>query len=236
MNTSIIIRVKNERQFLLELMQILQQQTNQDFEIIVVDDNSSDGSGNIALDFFPPRRVRLIRLPPNAFSYPYASNLGAKTARGTFLVYLSAHSLPLTHTWLADGLKNFNDNPLVAGIFAYPEAHPYTTIWEKGYYLLAKILYNSSTKKVYTQPKLGILGTTNAIIRKDLWKAHHFDETLKLGSEDYEWACYWLHQGYTIIQDPKFCVYHSHFLSLPQLISQHRKWVKVSARLQRSKK
>lgn len=210
MNVSIIIRVKNEKKNLEKLFKILKNQTYQDFEIIVVNDNSTDGSEKVAYDYFPKDRVRIVQI--SEFSYPRACNLGAEKARGKYLVYLSAHSFPVSKTWLSDGLSNFKSEK-VAGVFAYPTAGKDSTFVEK---------ISSFPNKI---KKGGHLGNTNSIIRRDLWQQHKFDESLII-SEDLEWSIYFKRKGYEIINDPRFRVYHSHHLGLLGIIKQHMEWKK----------
>ncbi|MDO8570602.1 MAG: hypothetical protein Q7R97_03385 [Candidatus Daviesbacteria bacterium] len=75
---------------------------------------------------------------------------------------------------------------------------------------------------------MGILGTTNAIIRHDLWHKHHFNKEFVHGGEDGEWARHFFNQGFVVIHDPKFTVYHSHKLHFLDLIKQFLKWRKMS--------
>lgn len=114
MEASIIIRVKNEKENLQKLFGFLKNQTYQDFEVVIIDNHSTDGSDKIAFDFFPKERVRVVSI--SNFSYPKACNLGAEKSKGKYLVYLSAHSFPISKTWLEDGLSNFKDEK-VAGVF-----------------------------------------------------------------------------------------------------------------------
>lgn len=215
MKTSIIVRVKNERENLKKLLKILKNQTNQDFELIIVNNNSTDGSDKAVFDFFPKDRVKIVNI--EKFSYPKACNLGAESAKGKYLVYLSAHSFPISSTWLADGLSGFEDNN-VAGVFAYPISGKDSTTPEKISGIPNKI------------KKGGHLGNTNSIIRKDLWGKHKFDENL-VGSEDYEWSKHWSNKGYKIINDPRFGVYHSHHLSFLGIMKRQLKWKKQTGEI-----
>ena len=210
MNVSVIIRVKNERENLKKLFTILKNQTNQDFEIVIVNNNSTDGSERVVFDFLPKDRVQIIEI--SNFSYPKACNLGAEVTQGKYLVYISAHSYPISETWLEDGLSNFKDEK-IAGVFAYPIPGKDSTIAEKISGIPNKI------------KKGGHLGNTNSIIRKDLWEKHKFDEGL-ISSEDYEWSLYWEKKGFKIINDPKLRVYHSHHLGFLGIIKRHIKWRK----------
>src|SRR3989304_6270636 len=100
METSIIVRVKNERENLQKLFKILKNQTYQDFEIVIIENNSTDGSDKVVYDIFRKDRVQTVNI--DNFSYPKACNLGAEKAKGKYLVYLSAHSFPIASTWLED--------------------------------------------------------------------------------------------------------------------------------------
>jgi rhamnosyltransferase len=207
---SVIIRVKNEKENLIKLFKILNNQTFQDFEIIVVDNESIDGSDKIAFDYFSDSRVKVVNI--KGFTYPKACNLGAEVSRGKYLIYLSAHSFPISKTWMEDGLSNFTNNK-VAGVFAFPVPGKVATLVEKIVGFPNKI------------KKGGELGNTNSIIRKDLWLKHKFDESLII-SEDLEWSIYFKRSGYKIINDPRFRVTHSHHLGLLGIIKQHFKWQK----------
>lgn len=224
MTASVIIRVKNEVRNLAKLLHLLQQQTFQDFEIIIVNDGSTDGSAEIVFEHFKPERAAVVSLD-KPFSYAYASNVGAEHANGTYLVYVSAHSFPISNTWLGDGLNHFTSNK-VAGVFALPLAHTNTNIIEKLFINVPTLLWHSSLK-VYTRPRLGVMGATNAIFRKDLWRAYHFNEDFVIGGEDYDWACHFLALGYVAVQDSKFRVQHSHHLGLVGLISQGFKYQRM---------
>lgn len=218
MEVSIIIRVKNEKENLEKLFAILKSQTYQDFELVIVDNNSIDGSDEVVFDYFPKDRICIVKI--DKFSYPKACNLGAEKAKGKYLVYLSAHSYPISKTWLADGLSNF-DSEKVAGVFAWP----ITKIFQSSIAEMIGSLANA-IKAPKKSTKRGEIGNTNSIIRRNLWEIHKFDESLIAGSEDYEWSLYWRKQDYLIINDPKFRVYHSHNLGYLEIIQRQYEWKK----------
>lgn len=224
METSIIIRVKNEKHNLEKLFEILKSQTYQDFEIIIVNNKSTDRSDRVALEYFPKDRIQIVNI--SEFSYPKACNLGAEKASGEFLVFLSAHSYPRSKIWLSDGLRNFNDEK-VAGVYAFP-SYPITgsesSIWEKLFYGIPGRI---------TRKKSGELQNTNSIIRKNLWKKHNFDESLII-NEDLEWSIFWKRKGYKITNDPKFTVIHSHNLSLREMIKQSNDWHRANKEINKN--
>lgn len=222
--TSVIIRTKNEGKIFNQVLTKLEKQTYQDFEIIIVDDNSIDGTDTLVFKYFPKDRVKIVTVPKGKFTHPYSCNLGAQAAQGKFLVYINGHATPKTLTWLQDGLSDF-DSDLVAGVFAFVWARTDAPIWEKLFYNGAALACN--WKIIYRSGRMGILGTTNAIIRRSIWLEHHFNEDFVIGGEDGELAQYCFDKGYVVIHDPKFAVYHSHNLSLPDFIRQYLKWRKM---------
>ena len=215
--TSIIIRVKNERENLDKLFKILKNQTYQEFEIIVVNNNSTDGSEKVAFDYFPKDRVQIVRI--SSFSYPRACNLGAEKSKGKYLAYLSAHSFPVSNTWLEDGLSNFKDEKAAGVSCPIPSVNSTNA---------EKVLYGINNK-IRVSKGVGLVNT-NSIIRRDLWKKHKFDENLKT-AEDYEWAIYWKSKGYSIVNDLKFSVNHSHNLGVSGVITQELKRRKVTNKI-----
>lgn len=226
LETSIIIRTKNESKWIGENLKRLKEQTYKNFEIIIIDSGSTDGTLDIVKKF----GVNLFEIKPEEFSYPFALNYGCrKSLAGKYLVFISGHSLPISKTWLADGLENFSDNKIM-GVFGFVWALPDGSFWEK-------IIFNEyicrfrrffKRKNIFKQDRMGVLGFTNAIIRKDLWGKHNFDESYGLGGEDGEWAKYWFDRGFNVARDVKFSVYHSHGLNYKQLKQQQKNWESLS--------
>ncbi len=99
---SIIIPTLNEAKFLPDLLKDLSHQTNQDFEIIIVDGKSTDQTIAKAKAFIP-KLPSLIILTTNKRNVSYQRNLGAKKAHGKILLFLDADSgLP---NFFLDGIK-----------------------------------------------------------------------------------------------------------------------------------
>lgn len=224
--TSIILRTKNEEKWAAECLRRLRSQTYRDFEVVVVDSGSTDRTREIVKTF----DVRLVTIPQQEFSYPRALNVGCRVAAGQrYFVILSAHSLPISRTWLADGIRYFSEAK-VMGVYGYVWALPDGSIWEK-------LIFNKQASMLraffFGNPievknaGMGVLGFTNAVIRRDLWETHNFNEAYGAGGEDGEWAGHWFARGYKAIRDIRFSVYHSHGLGLQQLLEQWRYWASL---------
>lgn len=224
---SVIIRTKNEERYLGKVLEALSRQTFDDFETILVDDRSKDDTLDIAAKY----GCRIVTVPDGKFSHPYSCNLGAESARGTFLIYTNGHSIPASDTFIEDGLENFQD-PSVAGVFALPVAHEDGTIADRIIYDIAAYTVGAVRYRAgdlwyaIIGTRSGLLGTTNAMIRKDLWNEYRFDEKFNggWGGEDADWAWHFVKKGYKIIHDPRFRVQHSHHLRLRDTFWQFRNW------------
>lgn len=97
---SIITPAFNAAATIAAAIQSVQAQSFDDWEMIVVDDGSSDGTGAIVERFSAEDpRVRLIRRPENQGAAA-ARNHAIKIANGRYLAFLDAHNI-----WAADKLE-----------------------------------------------------------------------------------------------------------------------------------
>lgn len=223
MKASIIIRTKNEAKRMGDVLSVLSKQTEKDFEVIVVDSGSGDKTLDIVDNFKRDLDIKVYKIKPEEFTYPFACNYGAEKANGEFLVYISGHSIPINNNWLEFGLKNFKEKN-VGGVHGLVLASADASFWEKLLYFPSKFMKH---KTVAGRIHMGILGNTNAAIRKNLWQKHHFDENYKDGGEDGEMARYILNHGYKIVLDPAFSVKHSHGFGLIKFVKRYIEWVKM---------
>jgi glycosyltransferase involved in cell wall biosynthesis len=96
-DVSVLVRVRDERDALDQLLAHLAQQTfHGSFEVVVIDNDSEDGSAHVAL----AHSARVFSLPRRLFTYGRAINVGVGRCRGDFIVLLSAHAWPQDKTWL----------------------------------------------------------------------------------------------------------------------------------------
>lgn len=87
---SVIIPAYNARQYLSATLSSLSQQSMSDFEVIVVDDGSTDGTSMVAQQF-PDDRIRVF-VRENC-GQSAASNFGCSVAQGSYIKFLDADDL-----------------------------------------------------------------------------------------------------------------------------------------------
>lgn len=100
---SVIIPMYNTEKFIGECLQSLANQTLQDFEIIIVDDCSTDNSMNVAMSFNSKfdARLRIAKLSKNS-GYPgVPRNFAIEEARGDYVYFLDSDDF-LSATALED--------------------------------------------------------------------------------------------------------------------------------------
>jgi len=91
---SLIVRTKNEERWIDKLITAVDQQSFRDYEIIIVDNNSSDST----LQKVQSKVDKIIQI--EKFLPGLALNMGCKEARGDYFVCVSAHSIPTSEHWL----------------------------------------------------------------------------------------------------------------------------------------
>lgn len=89
---SIVIPVKDRSQLLFRALASLRLQAFDDFEVIVVDDNSTEDI-SIVVNAFQDLRVRLVRQASSKAGACAARNLGGDLAEGRYIAYLDSDDI-----------------------------------------------------------------------------------------------------------------------------------------------
>src|SRR6266567_831537 len=106
---SVIVPARNEEACLGECLQSLVAQTGVDFEVIVVDDHSTDRTHAIAASFHGVRVIEAGPLPEGWTGKNNAVTTGASHARGEWLLFTDADTLHLPGS-LATALKEVQED------------------------------------------------------------------------------------------------------------------------------
>ncbi len=115
---SVFMPSYNHADYVAAAINSVLEQTFQDFEIVVTDDGSSDGTPDIIAAFDDPR-VNLKRFPANRGA-AFATNDAIRRCSGAFLSLLNSDDVFLPHK-LQRQVAFLDANPQVGAVFAYPE-------------------------------------------------------------------------------------------------------------------
>lgn len=175
-NVSVIIPAYNQGHYLSGAIQSVLDQTYQDFEIIVVDDGSTDNTAEVAKSF-SDTRVRYIYQKNGGLSA--ARNTGIRNSTGSYVTFLDSDDLffPKHLDTLATMLNEKSDIGFVAG-----QTIP---IDNEGNYLSE--VPKSNTRELGDQFLLGNLLPVGSMMVRRCWldKVGPFDESLR-AYEDWE--------------------------------------------------
>ncbi|MGH8676596.1 MAG: glycosyltransferase family 2 protein [Burkholderiales bacterium] len=108
---TVLTPVFNGGRFLRSAIESVLRQTFADFELLVIDDGSTDGSADIVRSFSDPR-IRLLQLPTNK-GLVFAVNLGLREARAPLVARLDADDLAMPER-LERQLAFLDANPPIA--------------------------------------------------------------------------------------------------------------------------
>tara|TARA_B100000579_G_scaffold437806_1_gene469127 strand:+ start:1809 stop:3182 length:1374 start_codon:yes stop_codon:yes gene_type:complete len=193
---SIIIRTKNEERWIEQCLKKIFDQNYDNFEVILVDNNSKDNTLKKAKKF-PIKVVKINKFLPGK-----AINLGIKKSKGTIIVCLSAHCIPINNNWLKK-ISYSLKNSRVAGVYGRQKPLSYSSDFDK------RDLFNLFGPEKKIQKKDTFFHNANSAFRKKLWTKIPFDEKTK-HIEDRIWGNEVIKKGYKIIYEPEAAVYHWH--------------------------
>ncbi|MDA8094524.1 MAG: glycosyltransferase [Betaproteobacteria bacterium] len=157
---SVVIPCYNYGQYLSDAVCSVLEQGYQDFEIIIVDDGSTDDSVAVARELIaahPEHRIRLIA-QPNSGHPGYSRNRGILSARGRYILPLDADDM-LAPTMLAQCVDHLERNPHVS--IAYTDREDFGDSSQMvcaGEYDFARLRY-------------GNLLSYCALFRREVWQA-----------------------------------------------------------------
>ena len=192
MRASVVIRVRDEAESLRRLLGILASQTAE-HEVVVVDNASRDGSGDVA------RAAGAEVVGLGDFTFGRALNVGTAACASEVVVALSAHAFPRDAGWL-ERMAAALDETRVACAFG-------TTHDFAGQPLTGPLDQDAALAEAH--PYWGYSNGAGAF-RRSLWAQRPFREDLP-GSEDLDWALWALREhGLVCRLDPALAVDHDH--------------------------
>ncbi|MHC4321510.1 MAG: glycosyltransferase family 2 protein [Planctomycetota bacterium] len=170
---SVIIHTYNNEKFIAETVESVLNQTYKDYEIIVVDDGSVDGTRDALL----PYMQEIIYHYKENGGIASAKNAGISLSQAEFIAFLDHDDL-----WVPDKLKlqmeSFNENPQVGLVYAkytsFRDGKELRTKPEKGY---SGWIFKELLAKSFVQ-------TSTVVVKRECLNAvGPYDESFSLGDE-----------------------------------------------------
>jgi len=215
-DVSIIIPAKNGVAGGIDkcLKGVFSQKTNHSFEVIAIDSGSTDGTLDIVKSF---DEVHLIQIKPEEFGHGRTRNLGAREAKGKYIVFLNQDAWPIDDNWLAPLISDLENDGRAAGVYS-------RHLPKEGCYLcVARNIQRGMPARKKVKKKTGenlraediFFSTVSAAIKKEVFDKVPFKDDI-LFAEDQMWSSDVLNAGYSIIYEPESKVYHSHNFSFKE--------------------
>jgi len=215
---SIIIPIFGQIKYTLNaLNSIKEMQSNVSFEVIVVDDKSTDNSVNIL------KKIKGIRLIQNSKNLGFIStcNKGAKFANSNYLVFLN-NDVHVNDFWLDNLLKTFNDFSnvgLVGSKLLYPDGtlqEAGSIIWNDGSGLNYGKYQNNNNYKYNFAREVDYCSGSSLMISSKLFNSikGFNSEYSPAYYEDVDLAFNVRKKGYKVIYQPTSEIIHYESISM----------------------
>ena len=173
---SIVMRSKNDIEYIEQTLKMLYRQEYKDFELISVDSGSTDGTFEIIKKY---NRDTFYQIKPDDYIPGRVLNEAVKKCSGDIIVFNNSDCIAQNEQWLGNLLRPFDDNNIGAVYgrqIPRPNAHP----------LIIKDYERAFSDGSISSKWFHFFSLATSAIRKDLLEKWPFDETIKY-SEDIEW-------------------------------------------------
>jgi CDP-glycerol glycerophosphotransferase len=165
---SVIVPFYNVEDYLAECLDSILRQPFADFEVLLVDDGSPDGSREIAERYVEKDpRVRLLTRPNGGLGA--ARNTGIKAARGRYLTFVDSDDM-LPHHALGDLVRSARASGadiVVGSVRRFDKDKD----WRPGWVDRVQTVRRTAIRLEDFPPLLRNLYTWNKLFRKDFWDA-----------------------------------------------------------------
>ncbi len=198
---SVILRSHNDAPFVRRTLTALLSQDAGDFEIIICDDRSTDGTDALERELLGDR-ARYLTPPEGAYFPGRTLNRAAEAAQGEILLFNNMDCVIQGTNWLSALTLPFSD-PRVCAAFAAqiprPDAVPMVA------HDYAQAFGDGSRSRAWRH----FFSMASSAVRRDLMLAHPFSEEIHY-SEDIEWTWRMRRLGHEIRYVPEAVAEHSH--------------------------
>ena len=198
------------------LAKLTTQKTDSDYEIVVVDSGSTDGTVELARN----HGASVHRIPRSEFDHGATRNLGVSLSEGEYVALTVQDAVPLNEYWLATMVENLGRDERVAGVYGRqipkPESDDITRALVTGWPTaetacreqFAETPDRYRTLSPAERRRLATFDNVSSCLRRSVWEEIPFDRT-NFG-EDLRWGKKVVEAGYKLVYEPRAAVFHSH--------------------------
>ena len=201
MIVSVVIPVYNRKAFIRKCLEsVLNQEFVGDYEVIVVDDGSTDGTVDILKEYSSRIKLHLNTVNQGVSS---ARNQGVRLSRGEFVAMTDSDCVA-TPNWLSELVKPFEQSKDIVIAGGRVE-----DIVENNYWQLVNKGFNTFIAKssCYSDRVVGC----NMAIRREYVLSHPYDERLKFAAGDDTGLCWSSREkGFKVFYTDSALVAHHH--------------------------
>ena len=183
---SVIVCAKNEAQNLKELIPILLQQNYTNFELVLINDASTDNTLEIIKLFaLKNNKIKIVDVKENEIFWgnkKYALTLGIKAATHEHLLFTDADCIPNSKNWIAAMAQNFVlKKQIILGYWAYKKDKNFLNKLIRYETLLTALQYFSYAK--IGIPYMGV-GRNLAYTKSSFFSVNGFVDHMHIRSGD----------------------------------------------------
>lgn len=196
---SIILRSYNEGWALRQTLPALRAQNYKNWELIVIDSGSSDGSADLIRAFGPKH---FVRIQPHEYNPSRVMNHGMCLAQSEMGIFLNADATPQGDNWLRPLVEGLKD-PSTAAVFGRQIPRPD-----------CEAVYACDYDRCFGERRESkkwdhFFSMVSSGLRKDIWSKRGFLEKLQYAEDD-EYTRWAKAQGYKVVYVENSVVMHSH--------------------------
>lgn len=183
---SVIVCAKSEEKNLQELVPLLLKQNHSNFQLILINDASSDNTQDVIESFeAKDKRIKTVNVKNNESFWgnkKYAVTLGIKTAKHNHLLFTDADCRPLSENWIQSMSSNFSEKKsIIIGYGKYETKSSLANLIVRYETLITAIQYFSYAK--LGSPYMAV-GRNLAYHKNDFFKVNGFIKHIQVKSGD----------------------------------------------------